>query len=129
MFDALPSLKRFSVAGFLLAVAFVFSGGKADAGCGEPMLTLGGHSASQDHPTGDMPKAPCSGPNCSERPSAPPVLPPSAPTKLQQTHEVWASQLAIALAMNEFDPFQSLPVSSGRPIRRSSVPFDPPRSI
>jgi hypothetical protein len=118
---------RSAVAGFLLAVAFVSSEGSARAGCGEPMLTLGGHAAHSDGMP-DAPKPPCSGPNCSERPSAPPVLPPSAPTKLL-SHEEWAHENALLAIESETDPFHSLPVSSGRPVRRSSVPFHPPRSL
>jgi hypothetical protein len=122
-----PSPMRLVVAGFLLAVAFVSSGGTATAGCGEPMLTLGGHSTHADAAPG-QPKAP-SGPNCSERPTAPPALPPSAPTKLLTSSELWAAREAIALSTFQSDPFRSIPDSAGRPIRRSSAPFHPPRSI
>lgn len=125
---ALPSPIRLAVAGLLLAVAFVSSGGTAAAGCGEPMLTLGGHGT-HDDATPNRPKSPCTGPHCSERPIAPPVLPPSMPTKLHTSQEAWADGELPTATTDMFRPFRSTPDSFGRPVRRSSAPFHPPRSV
>jgi hypothetical protein len=68
----------------LLAGAFGVAPGRAEAGCGDYLMT--GHDAVADQPLGhQFPKVPCHGPNCSNKPETPSPLPapvpPSSETK------------------------------------------------
>lgn len=71
---------------FVLATALAFSPGRAEAACGDYVSILNDQSASHTMPdpmAGHLPKTPCHGPSCSERPSlpaAPVPAPVSAPS-------------------------------------------------
>lgn len=121
---------RITVASILLALGFVCAGSRADAGCGEPILTLDSDAADTDaSPMGNRPKAPCHGSNCSERPTAPPFLPQSAPTSTPQTKVEIASPVVAMIDVADPNSLHSIPDSLDRPVRRSSAPFHPPRSF
>jgi hypothetical protein len=123
MFHPLPSLTRFAVATLLLTAGLLFTGGRADAGCGEPMLTLG--HAGHDNPD-HGPAKPCHGPNCSAAPGPTPA-PISFPPKVSPTSEQWATHAFVAQPGSDGDSFRAIPSSFGRPVRRSICLLDPPR--
>lgn len=126
---SLPPLKRFAVATLLLAAGLLFTGGRADAGCGEPMLTLGHGVASHDNSSPDHgPAKPCHGPNCSAAPAPMPV-PVSFPPKVLPTSEQWATHEFALSSGSPGDSLRTIPSSSGRPVRRSISLLDPPRFV
>lgn len=121
--DLLRSLVRVAVAGVLLAAGLAASSATARADCGDHVLVLG----KGGEPPASLPLMPCHGPNCS---NAPKPLPPmtAAPTVTAPPQEWGVSALVPAL---DSDPDSSavVPDAAGRPVRRSTSLFHPPRPV
>lgn len=128
MAPALSRLPIRSVAAALLLAAGLFgSAGRAGAACGSYVVINGQPAA--DHPVEPVrgPAEPCQGPNCSAKqapvpaPLAPPVNPLPTP-KDRCLGDVTLDPPAVG-----FDTPGDL--VSGRPVRRSYLPFHPPRPV
>ncbi len=118
---------RVVAAALLLAAGLFGPAGRAEAGCGD-YLSIDGrpaadHAGDADRPPGE----PCHGPNCSARECPPPapLVPPITPNPLPKDRP--AADAAVADPAPGFD-FPAEP-PAGRPVRRSSQPFHPPRSV
>ena len=112
-------------AALLLAVGLFGFAGRAEAACGDYVAIDGQPAAGHapDRPPGE----PCHGPDCTARQSPPPapLVPPTSPNPPPKDRA--AAATAPDLPAAGFDSPADPP--AGRPVRRSSVPFHPPRSV
>jgi hypothetical protein len=108
-------------AAFLLALGLLGPAGRAEAACGD-YVAIDGRAA--DHPA-PPPGEPCHGPDCTARQSPPPtpLVPPTSPNPLPK--DLAAAAATPDLPTPAFDSPTDPP--AGRPVRRPSAPFHPPR--
>ena len=112
---------------FVLAVAFAFSPGRAEAGCGDYVTILNDQSASHSMPdpmAGHLPKKPCHGPSCSEKPSL-----PAAPTPAPVSSSSDTKACVVLVREHANDTGERLiPYSTDEsPVHQSTSIFHPPR--
>jgi len=125
-----PSAFRL-VAAVLAVAGVAFAPGKAAAACGD-YVTVHGRSADHAPPTAThdapvLPRTPCHGPGCSERPAAP-VSPPVAPVSVPASPKGLAARTVIE-SDPDCHPGGVIPVTSeSGTVRTSSAIFHPPRA-
>lgn len=118
----------YRVAAFAAAMVVLFSGGTAQASCGDYLTIHGEPTASHDGSPVSLPKKPCHGPNCSVSPA-----PPESPLNTTSTKTLAPERDPAALGLHEAAKLEDhnlsrRPRSESGTISRPSVPFHPPKS-
>lgn len=129
-FSTLPRLRDWRAALMLVVVACA-APGRATAMCGDDVVLQSDHvharpdgrAATAPARGAERPKAPCSGPNCSQTPERQPA--PFAPAPAPQGKEV--AQVLDSIEPADGAQARACYFISPRPIHRPSSVFHPPR--
>jgi hypothetical protein len=120
-------------AALLLVVLACATPGRASAECGDHVLILnqptaradqGGHAAPASDAPAAPPRAPCSGPNCSQGSDRHPA--PFTPASPPGPHGKEVAQLLESVEQPDGLSVRACDFLSSRPIRRVSAVFHPP---